>query len=127
MKLLIVDDHAGTRDLIREIAGPIVREIHECENGIECLARYAVVRPDIVTLDLRMRPVDGFTTLTELKRQDINAHVVIVTQLDDAGLRRRAAYLGASAYIEKNELRSLRDYLAHFVPAPPRPPARPQE
>ncbi len=127
MKLLIVDDHAGTRDLIREIASPLVHEIHECDNGVDCLARYAVVRPDVVTLDLRMHSVDGFTTLSALKRHDINAHVVIVTQLDDAGLRRRAAILGASAYIEKNDLRSLRDYLAHFVPAPPRPSTRPQE
>lgn len=116
MKLMIVDDHAGTRDLIREIAGNLATEIHECASGTDCVAQYAFVRPDLVTLDLRMRPVDGFTALAELRRQHPHAHVVIVTQMDDAALRRRAIRLGASAYIEKNDLRLLREYLVHFVP-----------
>ncbi len=120
MKLMIVDDHAPTRDLIREMVGALVSEIHECTSGAECLERYAVVQPDIVTLDLQMQPIDGLATLSELKRHHADAHVVIVTQLDDAGLRRRAAYLGACAYIDKNDLRSLWDYLVHFVPVPRR-------
>lgn len=115
MKLMIVDNHAATRDLIREIAGGLVNEFHECATGMDCLARYPSIRPDIVTLDLRMHSVDGFTTLAALKRRDPDAHVVIVTQLDDATLRNRAAYLGASGFIVKSELRSLRDYLARFV------------
>jgi len=120
MKLMIVDDHAPTRSLIREMVSFLASEIHECASGAECLERYATARPDIVTLDLQMQPVDGLATLSELKRHHADAHVVIVTQMDNAALRRRAAYLGACAYIDKNELRLLRDYLVHFVPVPRR-------
>lgn len=117
MKLMIVDDHAGTRDLIRELAGPLAKEIHEFASGTACLMGYAAIRPDLVTLDLDMRPVDGFTTLAELRRRDREVHVVIVTQTDDPALRRQSMRLGASAYIEKSDLRLLREYLIHFTPS----------
>ncbi len=111
MKVLIVDDHAPTRALIATWIRSIASEVREISNGRDGLAVCATFRPDVVTLDLRMRLMDGFETLQALRAEYPEQIVVIVTQADLPDLRCKAARLGAAFFVPKDELRMLRWYL----------------
>jgi CheY-like chemotaxis protein len=111
MKVLIIDDHAPTRGLIATWVRSTVSEVREMSNGRDALAMCATFRPDIVTLDLRMRLMDGFETLAALRTNYPQQRVVIVTQADFPDLRRKAAELGAAYFVPKQELRMLRWYI----------------
>jgi CheY-like chemotaxis protein len=111
MKVLIIDDHAPTRALIATWIRSVSTEIREIANGRDGLAACETFRPDIVTLDLRMRLMDGFDTLQRMRAAYPQLRVVIVTQADFPDLRRKSAEMGASFFIAKNDLRMLRWYL----------------
>ena len=48
MKILIVDDNASVRRLIRSVLPTLVSEIYECANGTDALTTYQDRRPDVV-------------------------------------------------------------------------------
>lgn len=111
MKVLIIDDHAPTRALISTWIRSLATEIREISNGRDGLVACRTFRPDLVTLDLRMRLMDGFETLQAMRAEFPDQKVVIVTQADFPDLRRKAADLGAAFFVPKDELRMLRWYL----------------
>ena len=57
MKVLIVDDNASVRRLmrlIRIVLPAVATEIYECANGADALITYQAHRPDVVLMDIRM-------------------------------------------------------------------------
>ena len=111
MKVLIIDDHAPTCALISTWIRSLATQIIEIPNGRDGIAICETFQPDIVTLDLRMRLIDGFETLQALRAAYPQQQVIIVTQADLPELRARAAELGAAFFIPKDDLRLLRWYL----------------
>ncbi len=59
MKILIVDDHEGMRELMRSYLPAAFDEIHECEDGIDALDCYREHLPDWVLMDWKMKRMDG--------------------------------------------------------------------
>lgn len=111
MNVLIIDDHAPTRALISTWIRSVATQIKEISNGPDGIALCATFQPDIVTLDLRMRLMDGFETLQALRAAYPQQRVIIVTQADLPELRAKAAQLGAAFFVPKDDLRLLRWYL----------------
>ena len=48
MKVLIVEDNAGMREMIKRMVGDLADEISECEDGNQALAAYEGSCPDWV-------------------------------------------------------------------------------
>ncbi len=81
-KILIVDDHADARRLIRRILQAQGNfAITEAQNGREALNMARADLPDLIILDLMMPEVDGFSVLDELKagQETANIPVIVVT------------------------------------------------
>ena len=83
--VLIVDDDAATRQLIRRILqaqGEFT--FHEASSGAEALAEARRTPPHVVILDLMMPEMDGFEVLDRLKQQKetANVPVIVVTAKD---------------------------------------------
>ena len=104
MTVLIVEDHAGVRRLLRDALCEVAAEIWECENGAEALAAYPVHQPDIVLMDLSMPVLDGLAATQQIRHLHASARVVIVTDYDDEELRQAAWEAGACGYLLKNNL-----------------------
>jgi CheY-like chemotaxis protein len=66
-KVLVVDDNAVSRELLRYVLKPLGLEIEEAASGWEALERIAEVRPDVVLLDLDMPGLDGYGVLREIR------------------------------------------------------------
>ncbi len=101
--VLVVDDQASLRSLIRvnlELEG---FEVVEAADGLECLERARERRPDVITLDVVMPRMDGLAAAAEL-HADADLHdvpVVIVTTSNHPSDLARARAAGVDAYLTK--------------------------
>jgi two-component system LytT family response regulator len=84
--VLIVDDEAPARALLREMLGqePQVLILGECANGLEAVKAAAELKPQAVFLDIEMPKLDGFEVLELL---DPTIAVVFVTAFDSYALK----------------------------------------
>lgn len=86
ISVLIVDDEAPARALLRELlAGyPQFVVAAECANGYEAVKAVAEHQPDLLFLDIQMPKLDGFEVLELLDRRP---QVVFVTAYDEYAIR----------------------------------------
>jgi DNA-binding NarL/FixJ family response regulator len=107
LKLLIVDDNASVRRLIRNIVLPLAGEIYECADGANALSAYRLHTPAVVLMDIRMREVDGIEATKQIRAADPKARILIVTDYDDEKLRQASMQAGACGYVLKDNLLDL--------------------
>jgi CheY-like chemotaxis protein len=106
-RLLIVEDNASVRRLIKRVVADLATAIYECADGAEALAEYTCHRPDFVLMDIRMSRMDGITATRQIKAVDAAARIIIVTEYDQAELREASKQAGAIAYVLKDNLLDL--------------------
>ncbi len=121
-KILIADDDARMRQMLRQIVAGLADEVYEARDGAEAITVCAAQRPDWVLMDWRMKPLDGLRATTQIKARFPEVNIVMVCQYDDAELRTEAARAGACAYVLKENLHELPTILAGAAPEPS-PPA----
>ena len=78
-KVLVVDDSAMSRRIMRRILDDAGHTVIEAADGASALASYELERPALVTLDLIMAGMDGLQVLIELRRRHPLAQVIIAT------------------------------------------------
>lgn len=109
MKLLIIDDHAGIRSMIREVATLPGDEVLECSSGEEALSVIEDFAPDWVSVDIRMGGMSGLAVVRAIRLLVPGTRSVIVSSYDVRELRAQANEAGATAYMLKDNLYELRD------------------
>lgn len=100
-RILVVEDDAGVRDLIRARLVLAGFEIHLAHNGAEGLSRALEVRPDAMVLDINMPEMDGFDVLRALWAENRLAPTLVLTARHAAEDVRLATSLGARDYLTK--------------------------
>ncbi len=66
-RLLVVDDHASQRVVLREMLEPLGFDIVEADSGEACLAQVERQCPDLVLIDIAMPGMDGWETCQRLR------------------------------------------------------------
>ncbi len=107
MKILIVDDNAAVRALMKRLVLPFATEVCECADGADSPAAYDAQSPDLVLMDIRMKNVDGITALKRIHAANPAARIFMVTDYDDDALREAALGAGACGYVLKDNLLDL--------------------
>ena len=69
-RILIVDDDANIRDLLRNRLEANGYEVISADNGLDGLRTIKSVRPDLVITDVYMPHLDGLTFFQELQSDD---------------------------------------------------------
>ena len=101
-KMLIVDDASFMRSSLKYIVedgGHTV--IGMAKDGREALKLYREFRPDVVTLDVLMTGMDGFSALKAIMKEDPKAKVIMVTAIGNEDKQEEARKIGAAGYIRK--------------------------
>lgn len=101
-RILIVDDSSFMRGSLKFIAEQAGHEVVGMANdGAEGLKLYKELKPDLVTLDILMKGVDGISGLKAIKGEDPKAKVIMITAIGQEEKQDEARKLGASGYIRK--------------------------
>jgi CheY-like chemotaxis protein len=126
MRLMIVDDHASTREMIRKFLDLPGITFCECASGEEALAQSREFKPNWITVDVNMPGLDGFQTTEALRAAHPSAHIIIVTGYNEPHFRRLSNSVGATGLICKENLSALHMMLSNEM-SQPAPPSAPQQ
>jgi DNA-binding NtrC family response regulator len=100
--ILVVDDELGIRDLLSEILNDEGHTVELAENAAQARAVRAMLRPDLVLLDIWMPDTDGVTLLKEWASTGMLSMPVIMMSghatIDTAV---EATRIGANGFLEK--------------------------
>lgn len=101
--ILVVDDDDFTRTHLCDQLKQAGYQLAEASNGLEALATYTDLQPDIVLLDAVMPVMDGFTCCAQLQTlpNAQNTLVLIMTALDDQASVEQAFAVGATDFVTK--------------------------
>lgn len=103
MKLLFVEDEYYTRNgILQSIdwAGLGIDQVKSASNGQEGLKKLCL-RPDILLTDIRMPYVTGLDIARQLKLDDPDSEIIIMSSYSDKEYLFTAISLSAVSYIEK--------------------------
>jgi CheY-like chemotaxis protein len=103
MKILIVEDHPGYRDVLALFLRNMGYDFLEVENGEMAIASATTVQPDLILMDLSLPDMNGVEVTTLLKKTVETCHipVVIISALPASIWGTKAAMAGASDYLTK--------------------------
>jgi CheY-like chemotaxis protein len=108
---LIVDDHPDMRALLRELLHSSCDELRECASGEEAIQVCGGFRPDLVTMDLQLKDMDGMAAMRVIRSLYPDCRLVVVTHYDGHTLRQRAVVAGADHFISKDSVLDLLPYV----------------
>ena len=116
MTILIVEDNATVRRLIRRAIAHLTTKIYECSDGVDALKAYSEHQPDLVFMDIRMSRMDGLAATRQIIQLYPTACIVIVTDYDEEELRAAALAAGATGYALKDNLTELEELVTKAIP-----------
>lgn len=102
-KILVADDKATSRELVRTVLENAGYTVVEASDGLEALRHARELGPDLIILDLHMPGLDGFGVIEELRRDEnfADTPVIALTASAMQGDRERALSFGFTGYISK--------------------------
>ncbi len=101
-RVLVVDDAAFMRKLLTDALTSGGHEVvGEAGNGVEAVARWQELRPELTTLDITMPEKDGLQALSEIMAIDPSAKVIMCSALGQEGKVLEAVKLGAKDFVVK--------------------------
>jgi DNA-binding NarL/FixJ family response regulator len=101
--ILVVDDHPIVREGLVAIleSQDDFNVVAEGNNGAEAAELYQRLQPDIVMIDLQMPQTDGVQGIQQIRAQDPDAKIVVLTAYDTDERILQAVQAGARGYLLK--------------------------
>jgi DNA-binding NarL/FixJ family response regulator len=108
ISILIIDDHPMMRDGIAFSlqSRADMSVVGAAKDGLEGLEMYLKLRPAVTLVDLQMPRMNGITTITEIRKHNAKAKLIVLSTYSGDAQVVRALRAGASGYVLKNMLRS---------------------
>ena len=102
-KILIADDKATSRELLRTVLERQGYAVTEAADGEEALQKALAEPPDLILLDLQMPRRNGYEVLEELRKDPRHAELPIIAITASAmqGDREKALAAGFTGYLAK--------------------------
>ena len=102
-RILIVDDSASNRELLRSILENTGHEVTEAGDGEQALTEMAAAPPDLAIVDIQMPLLDGYGVLARLRGDERLSRIPVIALTAYAMERDRERGLAAGfrAYLTK--------------------------
>jgi two-component system, NarL family, response regulator LiaR len=104
IRVLIADDHAVVRKGLRTLlmSEPDIELVAEAADGIEAVLKSRALKPDVILLDMLMPRLDGVGAITQIKAEEPNARIVVLTSFTEDDRVFPAIKAGALGYLLKD-------------------------
>jgi len=104
IRILIVDDHIVVRKGIKALLAtePTLEVLDEAEDGLEAIAKYEELKPDVLLLDLLMPKMSGIEVIRELKSKYSDVKILVLTSFAADEQVFPAIKAGALGYLLKD-------------------------
>ena len=99
-KILIVEDEANIRELLRLYLEREGYTVIEAENGVEGIKKWKSEKPDMLLLDVMMPVMDGWAVCKEI-RAESDVPIIMLTAKGETADRVSGLEMGADDYIVK--------------------------
>ena len=99
--ILVVDDAAFMRMMIRDILLKEGYAIVEAFDGRDAVAKFEETKPDLVTLDITMPVMNGLEALRAIRAMDPRARVLMVSAMGQQKMIMEALEEGALDFLVK--------------------------
>jgi DNA-binding NarL/FixJ family response regulator len=102
-RVLIVDDNAVFRQVLKDLLGSNLQDIslEEAGSAEEALQRTAEVPPDLILTDVRLHKGNGLELVREIKKLDRGVAVFIISDYDSPEYHEAALEAGADNFLSK--------------------------
>jgi CheY-like chemotaxis protein len=101
--VLIADDEAAVRQYLKIVLKKMgVPKVLEATNGVEAVKLFHEGDPDLTILDINMPVMDGLQALTNIRKLNREAKVVMLTAVATKQHVIEAAKKGATSYMRKD-------------------------
>ncbi|MGA8695526.1 MAG: response regulator [Xanthobacteraceae bacterium] len=118
-RILVVEDQADNRQIIRDMLSPTDYEITEAEDGAQALEAIAKQRPHLILMDIQLPVIDGYTATRKIKADPAlrSIPIIAVTSYALSGEEKKAREAGCDDYVPKpfsprQLLAKIRQYLS---------------
>jgi YesN/AraC family two-component response regulator len=103
-RVLIADDSTAIRQSLSALISRLnnVEIVGLARTGSEALELIRTLKPDAVTLDVRMPEINGINVLKIIKRERLEIMVIVLTALVEDEYRRKCLELGAKYFFHKS-------------------------
>ena len=103
IRILIVEDHHVVRKGLMALlaAVPEVEVVGEASDGVEAVARFGELQPDVTLMDLQLPNMGGVEAITRIRRDFSAARFIVLTTFDGDEDIYRSLQAGAKAYLLK--------------------------
>ncbi|KAB2960321.1 MAG: response regulator [Candidatus Methylomirabilis oxygeniifera] len=101
--ILIVEDHALSRELATAILETAGYTVLSAEDGVGLPELVATERPDLIIMDLQLPHIDGVTLIRSLKAHGATRSIpiIVMTAYAQPELYAKAMEAGCAAYLPK--------------------------
>jgi len=105
LRILIADDHSVVRQGLRSLIceEPDMTLVGEASNGLEAVALYFRLKPDVLVLDLRMPLLSGTDAIKQIRGRDPEARILALSSLSGDETIHAALENGAMGYLLKED------------------------
>jgi NarL family two-component system response regulator LiaR len=104
IRVLIADDHAVVREGLRGLitSEPGMEVIGEARDGLEAVLKARSLHPDVILMDLMMPRMDGLDAISEIKKENPEARILVLTSFAEDDKVFPAIKRGALGYLLKD-------------------------
>ncbi len=100
--VLVVDDAQFMRmKIVKLLTDNGYSVAGEAGNGEEAITKYQQLKPDLVIMDITMPVMDGIAAISEIKKVDDGAKVIVCSAMGQQNMVIQAIKSGAKDYVLK--------------------------